>query len=146
MDDEIDTTQPGECLYSLWHRCWDGCWDYDFGGIKPDHQCYALQTWPIIKRTEKRIYFRGGDTGCVDWKRERTSFIDLSKFNADGVAWHRKLQELLHLSRPPEIQTRPKPKTISELKREMADAHPDRGGTNEAFIAARQRYVRGLAG
>jgi hypothetical protein len=26
----------------------------------------------------------------------------------------------------------------------MADAHPDRGGTNEEFIAARERYERAL--
>ena len=26
----------------------------------------------------------------------------------------------------------------------MADAHPDRGGTNEEFIAARERYKQAL--
>jgi hypothetical protein len=26
----------------------------------------------------------------------------------------------------------------------MADAHPDRGGTNEAFMAARERYKQAL--
>jgi integrase len=30
---------------------------------------------------------------------------------------------------------------IKRLKKEMADAHPDHGGTNEAFAIARQRYV-----
>jgi hypothetical protein len=30
---------------------------------------------------------------------------------------------------------------LSELKAAMAAAHPDRGGSSEAFIAARTRYV-----
>jgi hypothetical protein len=36
---------------------------------------------------------------------------------------------------------------LRQLKAEMAAAHPDRGGTSEAFIKARQRYLvakRGL--
>lgn len=34
------------------------------------------------------------------------------------------------------------PAELSRLKAEMADAHPDRGGTTDAFIAAHERYVR----
>jgi hypothetical protein len=30
---------------------------------------------------------------------------------------------------------------LRRLKAEMASAHPDRGGTSEAFIEARQRYL-----
>ena len=30
---------------------------------------------------------------------------------------------------------------LKRLKEKMADAHPDRGGSSAAFIAARQRYV-----
>jgi hypothetical protein len=30
------------------------------------------------------------------------------------------------------------------LRLAMADAHPDRGGTNEGFIAAREAYERAL--
>ena len=33
---------------------------------------------------------------------------------------------------------------LKQLRREMADAHPDRGGTNEQFMAARKRYERAL--
>jgi hypothetical protein len=33
---------------------------------------------------------------------------------------------------------------IKRLRMEMADAHPDRGGTDEGFIAARERYVKAL--
>ena len=31
---------------------------------------------------------------------------------------------------------------VKELRQQMADAHPDRGGTREQFQAARQRYQR----
>lgn len=135
----VDTTQTGECLYSVRDRCWDGCYDYE--GIGEAHQCYVIQTWPITKKTEKRIYFRGG-AGCTRMDRERTSFIEVVRFDEDGSAYHRVLRQRLHLT-PPEVHShRPKPKNVSELKREMADAHPDRGGSREAFETARGQYLR----
>jgi hypothetical protein len=45
-------------------------------------------------------------------------------------------------------QERKRPEREAEIKRlrmEMADAHPDRGGTNEGFRAARERYEMALA-
>jgi hypothetical protein len=33
---------------------------------------------------------------------------------------------------------------IKQLRRQMADVHPDRGGTAEQFMAARKRYERAL--
>jgi hypothetical protein len=33
---------------------------------------------------------------------------------------------------------------LRRLRLAMADAHPDRGGTDEEFIAARERYERAL--
>jgi hypothetical protein len=30
---------------------------------------------------------------------------------------------------------------LLQIKKAMADAHPDRGGSSAAFIAARNRYV-----
>src|SRR5262245_42606733 len=35
---------------------------------------------------------------------------------------------------------------IKRLREEMAAAHPDRGGTNETFAIARQRYLDARAG
>lgn len=130
---DIATLPDLGCLYRLHDRCWDGCWDYDFGGIKPDHQCYSVLSYPILKATAKRIYFK-------DWC-DRKYFIDRAAFDAEGAAYHRGLRERLHLT-PPEVPAQSKHKTVSELKREMAEAHPDRGGTDEAFIAARRRYLR----
>jgi hypothetical protein len=34
--------------------------------------------------------------------------------------------------------------SVRELRRAMADAHPDRGGTTEQFIDARRRYQTAL--
>ena len=41
-------------------------------------------------------------------------------------------------------QAAPQGPSIRELRRAMADAHPDRGGTAEQFIQARRRYQTAL--
>ena len=41
-------------------------------------------------------------------------------------------------------QAAPQAPLIKELRRAMADAHPDRGGTAEQFIQARRRYQTAL--
>jgi hypothetical protein len=43
-------------------------------------------------------------------------------------------------------ETKSEPISLDELKKAMADAHPDHGGTNEAFIRARARYVAAKSG
>lgn len=116
-------------------------------GIKPG--CYALDdiTWipgevvqfPITKKTAKRIYYQR-PRGSFEWE---SGYVDRQELEAHGSAhvphW------LLLFAEPPEI---PKPAPVpglKELKAAMADAHPDRGGTDEAFIAARDRYLRAKA-
>ena len=44
----------------------------------------------------------------------------------------------------PAGQAAPKAPPVKELRRAMADAHPDRGGTAEQFIQARHRYQTAL--
>jgi hypothetical protein len=41
-------------------------------------------------------------------------------------------------------QAAPQAPSIKELRRAMADSHPDRGGTAEQFIQARRRYQTAL--
>jgi len=41
-------------------------------------------------------------------------------------------------------QAAPQAPPIKELRRAMADAHPDRGGTAEQFMQARRRYQAAL--
>ena len=52
-----------------------------------------------------------------------------------------------HLSRGDRMragQATPQAPLIKELRRAMADVHPDRGGTAEQFIQARRRYQTAL--
>ncbi|MGW6222258.1 hypothetical protein ACWF8U_20510 [Streptomyces olivaceus] len=113
---------PTEYLYELRDVNWD---DGPLGN-------YQLYAHPITRKTARRIYF-------TYLNQSRTSFVDRQKIEADGEVYHGYTLRRLHLA-PPEIPDRPKRASLPELKQQMADAHPDRGGTDEAFIAARQRY------
>ncbi|MGS2592051.1 hypothetical protein [Streptomyces hebeiensis] len=115
-----------EYLYELWDANWD---DGPLGN-------YQILAHPITKKTPKRIYFT--------YLNGRTGFVDRQKIEADGEIYHGYTMCLLHLARP-EIPQRPQRPTLAALKAEMAAAHPDRGGSDEAFIAARQRYQRARA-
>ena len=110
-----------EYLYELWDANWD---DGPLGN-------YQIRRHPITKKTTKRIYFT--------YLNGRSGFVDRQQIEADGEIYHGYTRRRLHLT-PPEIPSRPKPPSLPELRKAMADAHPDRGGTDEAFIAARQRY------
>jgi hypothetical protein len=118
-----ETPAPVEFLYELWDANWD---DGPLGN-------YQIHRHPITKKTSKRIYFTliGGQPG----------FVNRQRIEADGEIYHVRLVRRLHLA-PPEIPSRPKPPSLSELRKAMAAAHPDRGGSDEAFIAARQRYEK----
>lgn len=112
---------PAEFLYELWDANWD---DGPLGN-------YQLHRHPITKKTAKRIYFT--------YLNGRPGFVDRQKIEAAGEIHHGYSRRRLHLT-PPEIPSRPQRPSLAELRKAMADAHPDRGGTNEAFIAARRRY------
>lgn len=94
----------------------------------------------ITKKTAKRIYYVVSE----DWEpRTRIGFVDRQRIEADGEIYQRNRHWSapdfhLYLS-PPKLQQPAKP-DLAALRAEMAAAHPDRGGSDEAFIAARQRY------
>ncbi|MCG0061687.1 hypothetical protein L0F81_00035 [Streptomyces tricolor] len=111
-----------EFLYELWDANWD---EGPLGN-------YQILAHPITKKTPKRIYF-------VFLNQRRTSFVDRQKIEAAGEVYHGYTMRRLHLT-PPEIPDREKKPSLPELRKAMADAHPDRGGSDEAFIAARRRY------
>lgn len=114
---------PREFLYELWDANWD---DGPLGN-------YQILAHPIRKKTAKRIYFT--------YLNGRAGFLDRQRIEAAGEVLHGYTRRRLHLA-PPEIPHQSKPPSLPELRKAMADAHPDRGGTNEAFIAARRRYER----
>ncbi len=117
-----------EFLYELWDANWD---DGPMGN-------WRILQHPITKKTAKRIYFTYSTGG------HRAGYIDRQRIEAEGEIYHGYTLRRLHLT-PPEIPTRPKPPSLADLKAAMAAAHPDRGGTDAEFIAARQRYERALA-
>ncbi|MFM9590773.1 hypothetical protein ACKI16_29725 [Streptomyces scabiei] len=117
-----------EFLYELWDANWD---DGPLGN-------WQILAHPITKKTARRIYFKYSTGG------HRSGYIDRQKIEADGEVYHGYTLRRLYLTAP-EIPTRPKPLALPELRQAMADAHPDRGGTDAEFIAARQRYERARA-
>lgn len=119
----MTTTTPAaiEYLYELWDANWD---DGPLGN-------YQVLAHPITKKTAKRIYFT--------LTNGRSGYVDRQKIEADGEIYHGYTLRRLHLTEP-EIPHRPKPPSLPELRKAMAAAHPDRGGSDEAFIAARKRY------
>jgi hypothetical protein len=110
-----------EYLYEIWDANWD---DGPLGN-------YKIRRHPITKKTAKRIYFTRD--------RARPAFVDRQQIESAGEIFYRPIARTLYLAEP-EIPGRTKPPNLAELKAAMAAAHPDRGGTDEAFIAARQRY------
>ncbi|MFB7867406.1 hypothetical protein [Streptomyces sp. NPDC056069] len=120
--DDLVATQY---LYELWDANWD---DGPLGN-------YTILEHPITKKTPKRIYFTYS-TGV-----HRAGYVDRQKIEADGEIYHGYTMRRLHLA-PPEIPQQAKRPSVADLRKAMADAHPDRGGTDEAFIAARARYER----
>lgn len=114
-----------EFLYELWDANWD---DGPLGN-------YQVLQHPITKKTPKRIYFTYSTGG------HRTGYVDRQQIEAAGEIYHGYTNRRLHLA-PPEIPSHPAKPDLAELRKAMADAHPDRGGTDAEFIAARKRYQK----
>lgn len=97
----------------------------------------------ITKKTPRRIYYLPRDS-----RPEQQRFVDRAALERDGEVWRKSAgwwesDGRVYL-KPPVIEQAGKP-TLGELKAAMAAAHPDRGGTDAEFIAARARYERAIA-
>lgn len=127
----MSAPEPVEFLYGI-----DSSVADDSRFYEPPH----VVRFRITKKTPKRIYYVVSE----DWEaRTRTGFVDRQRIEADGEIYQRNRHWSardfhLHLS-PPELQQHAKP-NLAALRADMAAAHPDRGGSDEAFIAARTRY------
>lgn len=125
---------------------------YDHGGRRWVHS--KVVRLPIVKKTARRIYYlRSSEPGEFE-----QGYIDRQHFEAHGWVWSSRYKKIY--AQPPKVPddkpfipppfdptpyraaTTPDPGELKRLKAAMADAHPDRGGTSEAFIAARERYLR----
>jgi hypothetical protein len=132
----VNDPSPADFIYGAFVSSWV---DDETG----DHT-RAVYPFQVIKRTPKFIYYMG--------PYERRRRIDREAFERDGsIATRHYWEHDHHLFAafedaekdiaPFEVGT----PDVRQLRREMADAHPDAGGSNETFIAARQRYERGRA-
>lgn len=112
---------------------------------------YHVGTAQIIKKTPKRIYFRY-ENGVTRSKQEATRFLDREVLERDGEVslpggWWEPERHLYATEDAAQAvidaRTAPKPEPVdlAGLRRAAADAHPDRGGTDEAFRAAHGRYI-----
>lgn len=130
-----------------------------------DHSAWTrrwVQEVPIVKKTAKWIYYTS-----ETWDRREAvvspGCISREQFETDGVipipgdrhlpgpagglffATPEAAQAELHRTDRGRAEPagRGAPR-IKELRRAMADAHPDRGGTAQKFIQARRRYEAAL--
>ena len=115
---------------------------------------------PIIRKTAKRIYYSSDS-----WDRIKAvvspGSISRQKFEIAGVipipgprpgsagqlffATRQAAEYPLYRGkREPAGQAVRDASVIKDLRRAMADAHPDRGGTADKFIEARRRYQTAL--
>lgn len=99
----------------------------------------------VTKKTPRRVYY---DAELLAGHHAHIRFVDRHRLEADGKVtrksggwWEPDLTVYLQ---PPAVWP-PIELDLAALKAEMAAAHPDRGGTDEAFIAARRRYERALS-
>lgn len=130
----MTTPAPVEFLYGVRSGRYDANDDW-----QPAH----VVRFPVTKKTPKRVYYDARQFGS----RYEIRFVDRHRLETDGEVrrrsggyWEPDLTVYLN---PPVIEQQQVP-DVAGLKAEMAAAHPDRGGTDAAFIAARRRYEQAL--
>lgn len=91
----------------------------------------------VVKKTPHRVYYiLYGPPGRP---HPAIGFVDRQELEAKGRVWISRRDHYLYAETPEFAESWRKP-NLSELKAQVAAAHPDRGGTTEAFMAARRRY------
>jgi len=128
------------------------------GSAEPRRWVHAV---PIVKKTAKWIYYTSGtwdrnhavvSPGRISREEFETDTIPIpgdrhcrepagrhffaTREAAEAALGRREHERAEHAAR--------KARPIKDLRRAMADAHPDRGGTAEQFIEARRRYETAL--
>jgi len=107
-----------------------------------DWQPACVVTFRITRKTPKRIYYI---------RRERIpgeleiGYVDRQQLEETGEVLNRSAgwwaPDARLYAAPPDLEPRrPDAPDLAQLKAAMAAAHPDRGGTDAEFIAARERY------
>lgn len=83
---------------------------------------------------------------CRNWHtpvNPSLPFIHRDAFDGDGSVYHAKVREVLYRE-PPLVRAarRVSDPNLADLRKAMADAHPDRGGNRDDFQQARASYLR----
>jgi hypothetical protein len=117
---------------------------------------YHTAKFQILRKTKKRVYYIRKTQPFLDDDRDPAAYgngyVNRLKLEAEGEVYNRGRHWStadFHLYRSVELplsrfqynEDRQAKPDLAVLKAEMAAAHPDRSGSNEAFIAARSRYV-----
>jgi hypothetical protein len=109
-----------------------------------------VQEVPIVKKTAKWIFYASDS-----WNRREAivspGCISREQFEADAgpllFATREAAEEDLYRGEREQAGHAAREATrVQELRRAMADSHPDRGGTVEEFIQAHRRYQAVLRG
>ena len=134
------------------------CINPSAAGYRGPTRCW-VQEVPIVRKTAKWIYYTS-----ETWDRReavvRPGCISRQEFETEGVIpipgdhtrpgpagrlfFATREAAEADLYRADRKRAAQEALSIKELRRVMADAHPDRGGTAEKFIQARRRYERAL--
>jgi hypothetical protein len=119
-----------------------------------------VQEVPIVRKTARWIYYTSDSwdrvgavvsPGCISRREFEAGVIPVpgARPGSAGRLFFATRQEAEHHLYRGECeragQAARDAAFIKELRRAMAEAHPDRGGTAEQFIAARCRYQTAVA-
>ncbi len=135
--DEAAAIVPVEYLYGTWTL-------EDADG----YIVTRVEAFRIKKKTAKRIFYYSNDDGHDGRCRSVDRAIleeSGSVYNRSRGAWapdYHLFEDRADVEPAPVETASAK---VSRLRAEMADAHPDRGGTDAAFIQAHQRYQRAVS-
>jgi hypothetical protein len=124
-----------EYLYGIEAEHWEG----------DDSRFYVpsrIVTFRITKKTAKRIYYVRAERGPA----EPIGFVDREAIETHGEVYRKSAgwwEKDAHLYlKPPVLETYAPAPSLTELKAAMRAAHPDMGGSHEAFLEAHERYER----
>lgn len=120
-----------------------------FRGCSAETRCW-VQAVPIVKKTATRIYYTSDSwdrreavvsPGCISREQLETGNRGSGPAGRVFFATREAAEEQLPFGEHEwGGQVPSRAPLIRELRRAMADAHPDRGGTAEQFIQARRWY------
>lgn len=123
---------------------------------------YHIQKFQILKKTKQRIYYNSKPLPFEEKPDEYSivrdmtdygnGFVNQQTIEHEGKVWSGRRHLYLCPPPPPDHWWRDGERTppadirreLHHLKAEMAAAHPDKGGSSAAFIAARKAYTEAV--